>query len=45
MQICIFKYSKGIVSLKKTIENIMDLMVIMGIELVLIETIMVSTGM
>ncbi len=31
--------------LKKTIENVMGLMVIMGIVLVLMETIMVSTGM
>ncbi len=30
---------------KNTIENVMDLMVIMGIVLVLMETIMVSTGM
>ncbi len=31
--------------LKNTIENIMDLMFLMGIVLVLMETIMVSTGM
>ncbi len=31
--------------LKNTIENVMGLMVIMGIVLVLMETIMVSTGM
>ncbi len=30
---------------QNTIENVMDLMVIMGIVLVLMETIMVSTGM
>ncbi len=30
---------------QNTIENIMDLMVIMGIVLILMETIMVSTGM
>ncbi len=31
-------------TLPKTIKNVMDLMVIMGIVLVLMETIMVSTG-
>ncbi len=30
---------------KNTTENVMDLMVLMGIVLVLMETIMVSTGM
>ncbi len=30
---------------EKTIENVMDVMVIMGIVLVLMETIIVSTGM
>ncbi len=32
-------------SAQNTIENVMDLMVIMGIVLVLMEAIMVSTGM
>ncbi len=32
-------------TLPKTIENVMDLMVMMGMVLVLMETIMVSTGL